>query len=523
MEIHVSLVGRKDLSGEIYRQLRLAILEGRLQPGDPLPPSRHLAGSLSVSRTTVTIAYDRLSGEGFVRSRVGAGTFVSERAARVPNDGKRRRIEGVLRPRPIWDSIPLPSAFARPVRFDFRTGLPDASLFPHKAWRRLIARELRSEAVGAGLYGHPAGHPGLREGIARHIGISRGVEASAEDITITSGTQQALDVVARVLLSPGDRVAVEDPGYQPPRRLFESLGVRVVGVPVDSSGLVVDALPRHASLVYVTPSHQYPLGMSMSLSRRLALLAWAGKNNAAIIEDDYDSEFRFGGRPIEPLQTLDTTGRVVYVGSFSKTMLPALRLGFVVVPPSLRAAVHRAKFVSDWHTSMLAQATLASFITVGGFARHIRKMGGIYRARHEKVTDFLRRELVDHLEIVPSAAGLHVAAVARTASVDDIDAIVRRAFDAGVGVQALSQLRRRHGGASRNRNRLWCRAHRAYRGRAAPASALLRRMKATDSTERHLCAGTSTHWPSASPPDGCLPWHSPAAHRRSRPPRPQCR
>jgi GntR family transcriptional regulator / MocR family aminotransferase len=174
----------------------------------------------------------------------------------------------------------------------------------------------------AGVYAHPAGHRGLREAIARHIGIARGVAASADDVTITSGSQQALDVVARVLVSPGDRVAVEDPGYPPPRQLFESLGARVGGVPVDRHGIVVDALPRQARLVYVTPSHQYPLGMSMALPRRLALLAWAERHNAAIIEADYDSEFRFGERPIEPLQTLDSTGRVVYVGSFSKTMLP---------------------------------------------------------------------------------------------------------------------------------------------------------------------------------------------------------
>src|SRR5262245_25823796 len=252
MAFHVSLTGRKDLSGEIYRQIRRAIVDGRLRPGDHLPPSRELAQGLSVSRMTVTGAYDRLAGEGFVSSRQGAGTFVSEgvgNARREPaGDGRG----GVIRPRPIFDTIGLPGAFNRPARFDFRTGLPDASLFPHRTWRRLIAGALRSSEMSTGVYGHAAGQRDLRAAIARHIGVSRGVEASADDIVITNGTQQALDVLARVLLAPGDPIAVEDPGYNPPRQLFESLGVRIAGVPVDRDGLVVDALPRGTRAVYVT-------------------------------------------------------------------------------------------------------------------------------------------------------------------------------------------------------------------------------------------------------------------------------
>jgi len=438
MEFHVSLIGRKDLSGEIYRQLKRAILDGRLRPADPLPPSRELALRLRVSRTTVTVAYDRLGAEGFVTSRVGAGTFVSQTVGRKAPEAKTSRSEGALQPRAVWDAIPLVAPFARPARFDFRTGLPDASLFPHDRWRRLLARELRSEEVASGIYAHPSGHRGLREAIARHIGIARGVNASPDDVTITSGIQQAIDVVARVLLKPGDRVAIEDPCYPAPRRLFESLGARVVGVPVDDLGLVVEALPRHTRMVYVTPSHQYPLGVSMALPRRMALLAWAERNKAAIIEDDYDSEFRFGGRPIEPLQTLDATGRVVYVGSFSKTLLPTLRLGFMVTPPSIRLAVHKAKFVTDWHTSMPVQAALARFIDDGGFARHVRKVGGVYRARHAMITAGVARELGEYLEVVPSDAGLHLAALARGASVKDVAAAVRRASDAGVEVQQLA-------------------------------------------------------------------------------------
>jgi GntR family transcriptional regulator/MocR family aminotransferase len=278
----------------------------------------------------------------------------------------------------------------------------------------------------------------LREAIARHIGIARGVNASPDDVTITSGIQQAIDVVARVLLKPGDRVAIEDPCYPAPRRLFESLGARVVGVPVDDLGLVVEALPRHSRMVYVTPSHQYPLGVSMALPRRMALLAWAERNKAAIIEDDYDSEFRFGGRPIEPLQTLDTAGRVIYLGSFSKTMLPTLRLGFMVTPPSLRTAVHKAKFVTDWHTALPLQAALAEFIDEGEFARHVRRVGAVYRTRHTTLTTGLEEELGQHLQIVPSDAGLHVAAVARAASVKEVAEAARRASEMGVEAQQLA-------------------------------------------------------------------------------------
>ena len=438
MEFHISLIDRTDLSGEIYRQIRRAIVDGRLRPGESLPPSRELARRLSVARSTVTVAYDRLAGEGFVSPQVGAGTFVNEYVALSRNETKTRLADGSLRPRRIWDSIPLSTAFAAPAQFDFRTGLPDASLFPHDRWRRLLSRQLRSEIVGEGVYGDPAGHRGLREAIARHIGVARGVEASADDVIVVNGTQQALDVIARTLLEPGDQVAVEDPGYPPIRWLFESLGVRVSGVPVDQHGLVVEALPP-ARLVYVTPSHQYPLGVSMALSRRRALLAWADRNDAAIVEDDYDSEFRFEARPIEPLKTLDNSGRVIYVGSFSKTMLPTLRLAFVVTPPSIRAAVHRAKQVTDWHTSLPLQTALARFIDDGGFARHIRKMRNIYRVRHDMITKSLTNEFADHLQTVPSTVGLHVAALARTASVDEIGAVVRRAADAGVQVQTLSR------------------------------------------------------------------------------------
>jgi GntR family transcriptional regulator/MocR family aminotransferase len=438
MTLHISLIGRKDLSGEIYRQIRRAILTEQLRPGDRLPPSRELARELAVSRMTVTVAYERLDSEGFIISRLGAGTFVSDLVGRNESPPTRHRSRGVLRPRAIWDSIPLASTFDHSAEFDLRPGIPDASLFPHRTWRRLVARALRSREITAGGYEHPAGHYGLRAAIARHLAISRGVRASAEEITITAGTQQALDVLARALLAPGEKIAIEDPGYQPPKRLFHALGLRVVGIPVDRSGLVVDALPQDARAVYVTPSHQYPLGVAMTPRRRQALLAWADRNNAAIIEDDYDSEFKFAERPLDSLQALDTKGRVIYVGSFSKTLLPALRLGFVIAPQSVQSAVHKAKFVSDWHTPTLAQAALAHLIEEGEFARHIRKANKVYRERHAMLANAITRDFSDHLELIPSSTGLHLAALARIASVERITSVARLAMDVGVAFQRLS-------------------------------------------------------------------------------------
>ena len=431
---HVSLVGRSDLSGEIYRQIRQAILDGRLRPGERLSPTRELAAALRVSRSTVTVAYENLLAEGFATSQTGAGTFVSHQLeAKRPASKARRPPVRAIAVRGVWQTISPPTTFDR-ADFDFRTGLPDASLFPHRAWRRVVARALRSREMTEGVYENPAGNWDLRVAITRHIGISRSVSASPDDILVTSGTQQALDIIARVLLEPGDVIAVEKPGYLPPKYLFKALGARVIGVPVDSEGLVVEALPARARAVYVTPSHQYPLGVAMSLSRRRALLAWAERNNAVVVEDDYDSEFRFGGRPLEPLQALDSTGRVVYVGTFSKTLLPTLRLGFMVVPPALREAAIKAKHITDWHTTTIVQSALARFIDEGAFARHIRRMSRIYGERHQTLTAAIKRNFGDYLDLVPSSTGLHVAAYARGASVGHIDAIVSRAFDLGVAV-----------------------------------------------------------------------------------------
>jgi GntR family transcriptional regulator/MocR family aminotransferase len=301
-----------------------------------------------------------------------------------------------------------------------------------------MGHELRESAFGPGYYGDPAGDPVLRQAIVRHIGTSRGVVAEPDDVTVTNGTQQAIDLISRVLLTPGDRVVVEDPGYPPVRLLFTSLGCRVTGVPVDGEGLVVEALPDDARLVYVTPSHQFPLGSTMSLSRRTALLRWADRNGAAIVEDDYDSEFRFGGRAVEPLRTLDANGRVLYVGSFSKTMFASLRLGFVVAPAALSGALQRAKYVADWFAPLPTQRALATFIDEGWFARHIRRMRAVYQVRHRAIAEGIARQLADHLIVVPSTVGLHLSTTAAAASRERLETVFRDALSIGVGVHPLS-------------------------------------------------------------------------------------
>ncbi|MER7503749.1 PLP-dependent aminotransferase family protein [Nonomuraea pusilla] len=423
MDVHISLRGRGDLAAQVYRQLLEAILDGRLRSGERLPPTRELARRLEISRNTVAVAYDRLVADGFLVGRAGAGTFVAAEPVRG-----RAAPKGVVRPRPVWEGV-AEAGGQRSARYDFRAGVPDARLFPMETWRRLVARELRVSAAG---YGDPSGHEGLREAIARHIGISRSVRAGADDVLITNGAQQALDLVGRVLVEPGAVVAVEEPGYPPARMLFRSLGARVVGVPVDAEGLDVSAIPASARVVYVTPSHQFPLGTPMSLARRAALLSWAERRRAVVIEDDYDSEFRFGERPLEPLQSLDRAGRVVYVGSFSKTLLPMLRLGFLVAPASLRPALRAAKRLSDWHGELPTQAALARFIDEGLLARHIRKATREYAARHALIADALAAD--PRLRLVPSSAGLHLCArLAPGVSVRDVPGLAVERLEAYCG------------------------------------------------------------------------------------------
>ena len=438
MEVHISLDGTGDRTERIYRQLQDAIIDGRLRPGERLPPTRELAERLSVSRSTVSGAYDRLIAEGFVVGRVGAGTFVSRDAERTPR--RRSAPPGTaVRPRAVWESVrPFPALSGVGARYDFRVGMPDVSIFPLDVWRRLLNRELTRTGIGRGEYVGPSGQPVLTEAIARHIGVSRSVRAAGSDVLVTNGAQQALDLIGRVLVEPGDTVAVEEPGYPAARQLFRTHGARVVGVPVDTEGLDVTRLPPSARLIYTTPSHQFPIGMSMSLGRRTALLEWAEAHGAVIIEDDYDAEFRFAHRPLEPLQSLDRSGRVVYVGTFAKTMLPALRMGFLVAPASLRKALRMAKQLADWHSDPTSQRALARFINDGEFARHVRRANRIYAVRHAKLTSTLGSEAADLLDVLPSVAGLHVCARVRESRRLDLGPAIAAAEARGVRVIRLA-------------------------------------------------------------------------------------
>jgi len=415
----------------VYRALRAAIVDGRLPAGHRLPPTRALATDLGVSRGSVASAYERLAAEGYLVSRVGSGTYVTEMPV-AP--GPRRAPADPLRPRPGWRLTPQPVSGEQPApRYDFRTGIPDAGLFPFDTWRRLVAAELRLGANSPGMYAAPAGHPALRAAIARYLGVSRSIRAAADDMVITNGTQHALDLIARVLLRPGDVVAVEDPGYPPARTLFAAHGCRVVPVPVDEQGLVVTALPAGCRLVYATPSHQFPLGRPMSLGRRRELLDWARRRATAIVEDDYDSEFRYAARPLEPLYHLDTAGRVLYAGTFSKSMLPSIRTGFVLVPPGLRDALCAARQLGDGYGSPAIQAALARFIDDGELARHVRRAGREYGRRQARIV--ARLSAMPRLEVLPSAAGLHVTALLRDGPAAPV---VAAAAAAGLAVEDLA-------------------------------------------------------------------------------------
>lgn len=434
MELHIGLEGRDDLARQIYRQIRDAIVSGRIQRGDRLPPTRELAQRLDVSRNTIGLAYEWLVAEGLLAGRTGAGTFVEgETVAR----NARAAQATPIRRRTVWDAISAPRGGQSSARYNFGVGMPDARLFPFDAWRRLHARHIRPASLTAD-YGDPAGHPRLRAAIAQHVAVSRGVDCDAGDVIVTNGAQQAFDLIARVLLKPGTHVAVEEPGYPPPRLLFQSMGARVTGVPVDDAGIDVNALPSDARLVYVTPSHQFPLGMPMPQTRRGELLRWAARRDCVIVEDDYDSEFRFGGRPLETLQASDRSGRVIYTGSFSKSLLPALRLGFLIAPPSLRNWLQAASYVAGWHSNWTAQAVLASFIEKGLLARHVRKMRRTYAARHDRIVRALASDFTPWLTPIGAVTGMHVAAMLRRQSVRGEEEIADCALRTGVAFDRLS-------------------------------------------------------------------------------------
>jgi len=433
MDVHITLA-RGRMATSIYDQLKRAILDGRLRPGDELPASRALASRLEVARNTVLAAYQDLTAEGFLVGKAGAGTRVSDDAARSLMS-RRAPTSTAIQPQGIWRTTAVEPSASISCKYDFRLGVPDVALFPWDEWRRLVAKQFRGRRPSA-LYPPPEGHLGLREAIARHIGLARSVVASRDDVLVTSGAQQAFDLIAKTLVRPGMTVAVEEPGFPPAHRALRAYGARIAPVRVDAEGIVVDQLPAKTKLVYVTPSHQFPLGVPMSLARRIALLEWCAEHDAAIIEDDYDSELRYDGRPLAPLQTLDRVGRVLYVGTFSKVLMPSLRLGFLVAPASVMPALRAAKQLSDSHGPFETQAALAQLIDDGTLARHVRRITRIYGERHARLHAALARELADELDPIPSSAGLHTSAWLRRSH--DVSTLARVALDAGVAVEPLA-------------------------------------------------------------------------------------
>lgn len=413
MELHVVINGRKDLAGQLYKQLRGAIESGRLAAGMQLPPTRLLAEQLGISRKTISDIYAQLTYENFLIGRVGKGTYVNARPSKFLRKQTASDLacaETVNAWRSLHSPLPDPSLEGT-VRRDFVGGATSKGQFPHDEWRRCTQYALRQMQKSVGFYSHPEGLPALRGAIAQHIAFCRGVICQDSDVVVCNGTQQALDVISRVVLEKGSIVAVEDPGYPPARLLFASQGATVVGVPVDKEGLRVDLIPDQTRLIYVTPAHQFPLGMPMSHERRLALLQRAEELGAIIIEDDYDSEFRYEGLPTDSLQSLDERGLVAFVGTFSKTMLPELRLGYAVLPPAISEAVMKAKQFSDWHTSTLPQWALAKFMTDGELQKHIRRCHSIYAGRRERILSRLNGDLSPWLEAIHTTAGFHIAAL----------------------------------------------------------------------------------------------------------------
>jgi len=439
MELQVVIEGDRDQPDQLYRQLKEAINSGELEAGRRLPASRQLALQLGISRKVVAEAYARLSYDRLVVGRIGSGTYVSEHGRRQPLVQAPPELSGAAIIE-RWRSLPTPLRRPLPVaatraRYELVGGLPDRSLFPQDDWRRSVLHGLRQTERHATGHGDARGVPALREAIARHIAFARGVRCEPDDIVVTNGAQQALDLVARVLIEPGSTVVVEEPGYPPARLLFTGQGANVVGVPVDREGIEVDLIPDGTRLIYTTPTHQYPLGMAMSPRRRSALLDRARALGAIVIEDDYDSEFRYEGRPADALQGLDDHGSVAFVGSLSKTLSSDLRLGYLVAPQAILEAVGNAKYLADWHTSTPMQWALARFIDSGDLLRHLRRCQAAYAARRARIGECIDGRLAPWLERVPTTAGLHLTALFHAPI--DTRRLVAHAWRAGVAVDAL--------------------------------------------------------------------------------------
>jgi len=448
----LALSGTGPIYHQVYEALRQAILDGRLTAGSRLPSTRTLSKELGVSRNTVLQAYDLLLAEGYAQGKHGSGTFVAHELPEL-SLAPRQRSGGETRKRraatPTLGSFGerLPPAalerlrawgYERPaLLYDFRYGLPSFEDFPLDVWRRIVSRKSRMVTLRGLSYGNPCGLPALRSAIADYLQRARAVRCAPDQVIVVGGSQQGLDLTARLFLDPGSRVLMEEPHYQGARDVFLAAGAELVPVQVDEQGLDVDtveALKERITLAYVTPSHQFPSGGILPLARRLQLLAWAEQHNVYIIEDDYDSEFRYDNRPVEAMQGLDTSGRVIYIGTFSKVLFPALRIGYLVVPPDLTDAFGAAKWLADRGCGTLEQETLAEFISEGHFERHLRRSRTRNAERRKALLDALHGAFGDAVSVTGADAGIHLVAWFDTLSAKDIAAVVRAAEAEKVGV-----------------------------------------------------------------------------------------
>jgi GntR family transcriptional regulator / MocR family aminotransferase len=447
----VRLDGDGPLNQRLYRGLRCAIVEGRLAPGTRLPSTRAMAADLGVSRNVVLMAFAQLADEGYLEARSGSGTTV----ARVLPDpslapAAAPSVDGATAVAPalsvhaqrVMALKPLP-AVGRPPReglpYDFRYGLPSIAEFPQQTWSRLVARRARSLSISALRYGRALGSLSLRRAVAEYVTRARGVAATFEQVVIVNGSQQALDLVARLVIDPDAAVVAEEPSYLAARQVFLAAGARILPVPVDEQGIDVAQLPQrqHVRLAYVTPSHQFPLGGVLPIERRRELLRWAAEEDALIVEDDYDSEFWYDGRTVAAIQGLDRAGRVVYIGTFSKVLFPSLRLGYVIVPPSLVPAFAALKFMTDRHAPTFEQEVLAEFIRAGHFDRHLRRARSRNASRRAAMLEAFHATFGDRAAIVGENAGIHLVVWLRDLRAVHLNELVDRAADRGVGIYSV--------------------------------------------------------------------------------------
>ena len=401
----------------LYSSLRAEILDGRLRPGTRLPSTRDLASQYSLARGTIVNAFEQLESEGYIDGSVGSGTYVSkvlpEKLLHVASGVPARRAVPGYRQPVISDYGRAARLFrgyeTRPIRA-FRANLPALDLFPTNVWTKITVRCLRRIAIRQLMGCDPLGYMPLRQAVTEYLTRARGVRCFPEQVAIVSGVQEALDLAGRLLLKPGDRVCVENPGYPGAVLAFQAFGAKILAAGVDNEGARVDQIPvQSVRLIYVTPGHQFPLGATMSLARRLRLLEWARKSGAVIFEDDYDSEYRYSGRPIPALQGLDENGMVVYAGSFSKVLFPALRLGYMVVPARLMDYFEAILSLTIRHAPLLEQLVLTDFMTEGHFGRHLRRMRQVYGERLSALLEEARQRLAGLLEISNIEAGLQTA------------------------------------------------------------------------------------------------------------------